>query len=137
MFEEYIGEHLTQRHKAIVLNYAREHRVRVLKRAGIDTMEQLESMDDFESVRGIGHVISAELTRIVAEWRQTMKEPILEITVACEETQKVEGASLNIVMIPFTGTAAGPYFTGSIIGTGVDTQKIGKNEYIYGDVKYD
>ena len=46
-----------------------QHTVRVLKRAGIETMEQLETMDDFESVRGIGPVISTDLNRIAAEWK--------------------------------------------------------------------
>ena len=44
------------------------HTVRVLKRAGIETMEQLEKMDDFQSVRGVGIVISKDLKRIVAQW---------------------------------------------------------------------
>lgn len=51
-------------------------------------------------------------------------EPILVIHVKCEEPYSVDGHRQKIVMIPFTGTAESPYFTGSIIGIGVDTQKI-------------
>ena len=33
---------------------------------------------------------------------------------------------MDIVMIPFTGEASGPYFSGSVVGTGIDTQKISR-----------
>ena len=54
------------------------------------------------------------------------EELILKIMVACDPALTVKGNKRDIVMIPFTGTASGPYFTGKIIGTGVDTQKIPK-----------
>ena len=53
--------------------------------------------------------------------------PLLEILVDCEEALKVSGSERDIVMIPFTGTASGPEFTGRILPGGVDTQKIGKD----------
>ena len=38
--------------------------------------------------------------------------------------------------IPFSGEASGPYFTGSVIGTGVDTQKIEKDDSITLSARY-
>ncbi len=50
---------------------------------------------------------------------------LLEINVSCEEPVSVKGQRTTVVMIPFTGTADGPFFKGRTAGTGVDTQKIG------------
>ena len=54
------------------------------------------------------------------------EELILTIKVACDPALSVQGHTRDIVMIPFAGEASGPYFTGKIIGPGVDTQKIPK-----------
>ena len=51
---------------------------------------------------------------------------LMEIHVQCSEPMTVKGQTMDIVMIPFTGTAEGPYFHGVIVGSGVDTQKIQK-----------
>ena len=50
---------------------------------------------------------------------------LLEITVSCQEPVSVKGQRTTVIMIPFTGTADGPFFKGRTAGTGVDTQKIG------------
>ena len=55
------------------------------------------------------------------------EELLLEIKVVCDPALTVQGHTRDIVMIPFTGTASGPYFTGKIIGPGVDTQKVPKD----------
>ena len=55
------------------------------------------------------------------------EEMLMEIRVRCSEPVSVKGSGKQIVMIPFTGEASGPYFTGQVIGTGVDTQTIGKD----------
>ena len=55
------------------------------------------------------------------------EELLLEIKVACDPALTVQGHTRDVVMIPFTGTASGPYFTGKIIGPGVDTQKVPKD----------
>jgi hypothetical protein len=60
----------------------------------------------------------------------------MEIRVAIREPVSVSGANRKIVMIPFTGEASGPYFTGSVIGPGVDTQKIGKDDSIILSARY-
>ena len=52
---------------------------------------------------------------------------LLEIRVACGEALSVKGRQMSVVMIPFTGVSEGPYFFGKTLGTGVDTQKIGKD----------
>lgn len=52
------------------------------------------------------------------------KEPILTVNVRCSEPVSVAGHTKTVVMIPFTGTAEGKLFSGSITGTGTDTQKI-------------
>ena len=56
-----------------------------------------------------------------------MDDLILEINVDCLEAVHIKGNTRDIVMIPFTGKATGPYFTGRVIGEGVDTQKISKD----------
>ena len=53
-----------------------------------------------------------------------MDELLMEIRVTCREPVSVSGANRTIVMIPFTGEATGPYFTGHVTGPGVDTQTI-------------
>ena len=63
-------------------------------------------------------------------------ELLMEIRVSCREPVSVEGVSRKIVMIPFTGEASGPYFSGSVIGTGVDTQKIEKDGSIMLSARY-
>ena len=54
-------------------------------------------------------------------------EMLLEIRVTIVEPVSVNGATRDIVMIPFTAEAAGPDFTGKTIGQSVDTQKISKD----------
>lgn len=57
----------------------------------------------------------------------TAASPILTIHVHLTGTFFLEGHTKNICMLPFDGTAEGPYFSGKIIGTGTDTQKIEKS----------
>ena len=52
---------------------------------------------------------------------------LLEINVVCDSPLTVSGKAGEVVMIPFSGDASGPFFTGKIIGPAVDTQKIGKD----------
>ena len=51
-------------------------------------------------------------------------EPTITIYVNCSEPIEVKGHKQTIVMVPFTGTAEGSGFTGKVVGTGYDTQKI-------------
>ena len=61
---------------------------------------------------------------------------LLTIHVQCSEPYSVAGHKMNIVMIPFTGTATGGFFTGKIIGTGVDTQKIPRSGDAFLSARY-
>lgn len=54
-------------------------------------------------------------------------EVLMEIRVRILEAVSVTGKTRDIVMIPFDGEASGPYFSGKVIGPGVDTQKIDKD----------
>lgn len=63
-------------------------------------------------------------------------ELLLKIRVHIHESVSVNGAKQKIVMIPFTGEAEGPYFTGKVIGTGVDTQKIDRDEHAVISARY-
>ena len=63
-------------------------------------------------------------------------ELLMEIRITCREPISVDGANRKIVMIPFAGEASGPYFSGSVIGTGVDTQKIEKDGSILLSARY-
>ncbi len=53
-------------------------------------------------------------------------EKIFDIIVNMGETLSVYGKYSDIHMISFTGTAVGKYFNGTVIGSGVDTQKVSK-----------
>ena len=55
-------------------------------------------------------------------------ELLLQIDVKCTEPQVVDGYTRKIVMVPFTGTTSGKYFTGKVVGTGIDTQKYPKDK---------
>ena len=55
-------------------------------------------------------------------------EKILEIDVTCTSALEVEGKKQKIVMVGFDGTVNGRYFTGKVIGSGVDTQKYLKDD---------
>ena len=57
-----------------------------------------------------------------------MDELLMEIHVDCGEPVSVTGVNRTVVMIPFTGEAAGELFNGRVIGTGVDTQKIDRDK---------
>ena len=59
--------------------------------------------------------------------RQSLGRLLLVIDVVCEAPLSVRGQARDIVMIPFTGTAYGPRFSGRIVGPGVDTQKVDKD----------
>ena len=52
---------------------------------------------------------------------------LLEIDVTCEPALSVSGRLGDVVMIPFSGTASGPFFSGRVIGPAADTQRIGKD----------
>lgn len=44
--------------------------------------------------------------------------------VLSKNTYFVKGKEVGKCMLPFTGTADGPYFNGAVLGEGVDTQTI-------------
>ena len=52
------------------------------------------------------------------------RELILTVHVQCLEALTIKGHTKDIVMIPFSGTAESPYFSGRVAGTGTDTQRI-------------
>ena len=64
------------------------------------------------------------------------EETVLTIHVTCEAPLDVRGGRLDIRMIPFGGTCEGPYFSGRVIGTGVDTQKIRKDGSLVLSARY-
>lgn len=53
-----------------------------------------------------------------------MRKVLFDILVITEESLYVKGTEKGIVMIPFSGTVKGDYFTGKVVGPGVDTQTI-------------
>ena len=67
---------------------------------------------------------------------ETMDSLFLVVHVTCGEAYSVSGGQQDVVMIPFTGTADGPYFSGRIIGTGADTQKIPKGGSAFLSARY-
>ena len=63
-------------------------------------------------------------------------EPFLIISVECGEAYSVCGSTQDVVMIPFTGTCDGPYFSGKTLGIGVDTQRIPKGGNAFLSARY-
>ena len=63
-------------------------------------------------------------------------EPILVVNLKCGEAYSVNGVTKDIVMIAFTGTSESPFFSGTILGTGVDTQKSPKGEAAFLSARY-
>ena len=63
-------------------------------------------------------------------------EPILIISIKCEEPDIVNGNTQDIVMIPFVGTSESRFFSGKILGTGIDTQKIQKDGEVFLSARY-
>lgn len=53
-----------------------------------------------------------------------MEEVLLIHVKLSKESYYLKGKTMDICMLPFTGTAEGPYFKGKILGEGIDTQKI-------------
>lgn len=56
-------------------------------------------------------------------------ELLLEIEVHLTGSMNVKGKNREVVMLPFTGKAGGPFFRGEVLGTGCDTQKIGPDSF--------
>jgi len=52
--------------------------------------------------------------------------PVLTVRVLTKPEKTVRGKKRDVVIVPFTGTAEGPMFTGLVSGEGVDTQKYDK-----------
>ena len=73
---------------------------------------------------------------MVIKMAETKESPLLVIHVECGEAYSVCGSTQDIVMIPFTGTANSPYFVGTVMGTGVDTQKIPKGGSAFLSARY-
>lgn len=48
----------------------------------------------------------------------------------------VKGKDVDICMLPFTGTADGPYFNGVVLGEGVDTQTISHDGKVKFSARY-
>lgn len=61
---------------------------------------------------------------------------LLTIHVTLTGFCSVNNGTNGVVMLPFTGTAEGDFFTGEIIGTGVDTQKIEKDQLVSLSARY-
>ena len=64
------------------------------------------------------------------------KEQLMEIKVKCNDPVSVTGSTKQIIMIPFTAEASGPYFSGHVIGTGVDTQTVSKDGRTFLSARY-
>ncbi|MBR1572282.1 MAG: DUF3237 domain-containing protein [Lachnospiraceae bacterium] len=63
-------------------------------------------------------------------------EHLMELNIAIREPHVVKGKTMDICMIDFTGTTQGPHFTGKVIGTGVDTQKIRPGQPMFLSARY-
>ena len=61
---------------------------------------------------------------------------LMTIQVKCHESLRVQGQTMDIVMIPFSGTAEGADFRGEIAPGAVDTQKIPKGGTAFLSARY-
>lgn len=58
------------------------------------------------------------------EGGKIMETVMIINVILTQENFYVKGKEIGICMLPFTGTAEGPYFKGHILGEGTDTQRI-------------
>ena len=56
-----------------------------------------------------------------------LEERLMTINVVCGLPVSVSGSKRDITMIPFTGDAEGSLFSGSVVGSGIDTQTFEKD----------
>lgn len=49
----------------------------------------------------------------------------VDVTIISDGIQQLNGKETSVVMIPFSGSVSGKYFTGTILPGGIDTQVIG------------
>lgn len=64
-------------------------------------------------------------------------ELIMTVHVVLSKNINVlKGKEVDICMLPFTGTADGPYFSGTVLGEGVDTQTIFHNGRVLFSARY-
>lgn len=61
---------------------------------------------------------------------------LLTVHVTIIDSCVVNNGTNGIVMIPFTGHAEGDFFTGKIVGIGIDTQKIEGNQLVSLSARY-
>lgn len=61
---------------------------------------------------------------------------LLTVHVTITDSCVVNNGTNGVVMIPFTGYAESDFFTGEILGTGVDTQKIQGNQLVSLSARY-
>ena len=59
-----------------------------------------------------------------------------DVYVDITDTISVKGKLQDICMLSFTGEARGRYFNGKVIGTGIDTQNISKDERMILSARY-
>ena len=63
-------------------------------------------------------------------------DPLLTIRVDCEQPLVIRGNTRDVVMIPFSGTASGELFSGTVEPGGIDTQKIPKDGEAFLSARY-
>lgn len=61
---------------------------------------------------------------------------LFDVYVDVADTVFVAGKLRDVCMLSFTGNAAGRYFNGKIIGTGVDTQYLSKDKHMALSARY-
>lgn len=61
---------------------------------------------------------------------------LLTIHVTLTGSCTVNNGTNGVVMLPFIGSAEGDFFTGEILGTGVDTQRIENDQLISLSARY-
>lgn len=61
---------------------------------------------------------------------------LFDVYVDIIDTVCVKGKLHDVCMLSFTGTVKGKYFNGKVIGTGVDTQYLSKDEHMLLSARY-
>ena len=64
-----------------------------------------------------------------------MKE-VLRVTVTLGKILRVDGTSRSACMIPFSGVAQGPWFQGTILPGGIDTQTLAQGKMLSMSARY-
>ena len=103
---------------------------------GGETLDYENVAEQFREVHFAKEEKRLRYELLKARLSRQLRQLLLIVDVCCDPPLTVRGNTRDIVMIPFGGTASGPYFKGRVLGSGVDTQKVSKDGSVVLSARY-